>query len=319
MPLVVGIDEAGYGPTLGPLTVGATLWNVAPRHVKSDYWELLGDCVRRAGRAGQWQLAVNDSKTVYKRKQGLSSLERPVLAFAQSAGMNLATQATLLAELGAPVWGYSGLPWYRNLDLPLPLDRARSKYEAVSERLRRTMTTAGVCCRGLLAKVVPADRFNHRVSQTRNKAAVLIEQILCLINESAAQAGDQDVVLRIDRLGGRSDYRSLLADAFPGRHLHILEVSDSHSRYRLAGPDNDWFIEFAVDADKHHLPVALASMLAKYLRESLMLRFNAYWYEKLPDLKPTAGYYTDAQRFLADLDRLSAPADPPRAQFVRAR
>ena len=47
MPLVVGIDEAGYGPTLGPLVVGATLWRVQPRCLKTDFWKLLHECVAR--------------------------------------------------------------------------------------------------------------------------------------------------------------------------------------------------------------------------------------------------------------------------------
>jgi ribonuclease HII len=91
------------------------------------------------------------------------------------------------------------------------------------------------------------------------------------------------------------------------------------SRYRLASAVNDWFIEFSVDADRRHFPVALASMLAKYLREVLMGRFNAYWRAWLPDLRPTAGYYADAQRFLADVAPVVGRTGIPRTRFVRSR
>ena len=37
-------------------------------------------------------------------------------------------------------------------------------------------------------------------------------------------------------------------------------------------------------------------MLSKYLRETLMTRFNAYWQTHLPDVMPTAGYYGDGTR-----------------------
>jgi hypothetical protein len=50
-----------------------------------------------------------------------------------------------------------------------------------------------------------------------------------------------------------------------------------------------------------HLPTALASMTAKYLRELAMRPFNAFWQQHVTDLRPTAGYYNDAVRFYADI------------------
>ena len=52
---------------------------------------------------------------------------------------------------------------------------------------------------------------------------------------------------------------------------------------------------------ERHLPTALASMTAKYLRELAMRPFNAFWQQHVPDLKPTAGYPTDALRFYDDI------------------
>ena len=75
----------------------------------------------------------------------------------------------------------------------------------------------------------------------------------------------------------------------------------------------------SVDADEHHLPVALASMLAKYLREVSMACFNAYWQRRLPSLRPTAGYYTDARRFLSEIEPVVAQGGLPRERFVRSR
>ena len=45
-------------------------------------------------------------------------------------------------------------------------------------------------------------------------------------------------------------------------------------------------------------------MLSKYLRELHMALFNAYWIERRADLRPTAGYVTDARRFLEDTGEL---------------
>jgi hypothetical protein len=320
VPLVVGIDEAGYGPTLGPLVVGATLWSVEPRLVKADYWKLLGDCVTRAVRPGQWRLPVDDSKSVYQRSKGLSTLERSVLAFASAAGLDCTTFGNLLTGLGVQLSEGRKLPWYRDLSRPaLPTDPARSRFDGVSQHLKRTMSNAGVRCCGLSAAVVTEDFFNRRVAATRNKAAVLVEHVLRLIQLAGERAGKQDLVLRADRLGGRTNYRELLSLAFPDRHLHIIGFSEKRSRYRLASARNDWFVEFSVDADEQYLPVALASMLAKYLREVLMGHFNAYWKHQLPTLRPTAGYYTDAHRFLTDIEPVLGEAGVPREHFVRAR
>jgi len=338
VPLVVGIDEAGYGPTLGPLVVGATLWRVQPRCLKTDFWKLLHECVARrlrqsanrkalapAGRRhrgppGGSRLTVGDSKTVFNRKSGLHTLERPVLAFASAAGLKCDSLADLLDGLGVqPTLAEAEIPWYGDLRRRLPVDPVRSKFQSVAERLKSRLPVVGITGCDLMAQVVSEDRFNHRVATTRNKAAVLLEQVLCLLQRAGERAGDGDLHVLVDRLGGRSNYRSLLLAAFPERHLHVLEVSAQRSRYRLASAHNDWYLEFAVDADQQHLPVALASMLAKYVRELLMERFNEYWRRWLPDLRPTAGYYTDARRFLADIRPVVAQAGIPAERFVRSR
>jgi ribonuclease HII len=52
------------------------------------------------------------------------------------------------------------------------------------------------------------------------------------------------------------------------------------------------------------LPVALASMTAKYLRELAMTAFNSFWQQQQPDLRPTAGYPQDARRFAGEIDEI---------------
>jgi hypothetical protein len=49
------------------------------------------------------------------------------------------------------------------------------------------------------------------------------------------------------------------------------------------------------------MPVALASIFSKYIRELFMRLENQYWLHFIPGLKPTAGYYKDAQRFLSQI------------------
>lgn len=56
-------------------------------------------------------------------------------------------------------------------------------------------------------------------------------------------------------------------------------------------------VHFQTGAEEQHMPVALASMLAKYNRELLMARLQAYFTRHLPGIAPTAGYGSDAKRF----------------------
>ena len=63
-------------------------------------------------------------------------------------------------------------------------------------------------------------------------------------------------------------------------------------------------VAFKERADSLALPTALASMLAKYVRELYMRAFNQYWQARKPGLRPTAGYARDAGRFIADIKPL---------------
>ncbi len=57
-----------------------------------------------------------------------------------------------------------------------------------------------------------------------------------------------------------------------------------------------------VGADDEFLPVSLASMACKYLREVLVENINNYFLSFNPSIKPTAGYWKDGLRFIKDIE-----------------
>jgi len=318
VPLVLGIDEAGYGPLLGPLVIGATLWRCALRPADADLWQHLDTAVTRAAGRRDSRLVVDDSKRVFDRGRGPASLERTVLVFADAAGVPHGTLGEFITALAGVPLG-SVCPWYADLGRRLPVAAAPDAHAGATARLVATMTAARAACVALRAEVLPEDLYNRRVAATRNKAAVLLESVLRLVHWAGGRAARQDLYVVVDRLGGRADYRGVLMAAFPERHLHVVAQEEGRSAYRLADATSDWHLEFVVDGDQKHLPIALASMLAKYVRELLMHELNAFWRGLVPGVRPTAGYYTDAQRFLADIRPGLARAAVAVSEFVRGR
>jgi len=61
-------------------------------------------------------------------------------------------------------------------------------------------------------------------------------------------------------------------------------------------------------------------MVSKYLRELFMKLLNRFWTDRVgAHLVPTAGYYTDGQRFLADIADALRTLDIDQALLVRSR
>ncbi len=78
-------------------------------------------------------------------------------------------------------------------------------------------------------------------------------------------------------------------------------------------------ITFAERGEDRAFPTALASCFAKYLRELMVEVMNRWFCARVPGLLPTAGYWVDGNRFLADLaDHLGTLAIP-RERLVRVR
>jgi ribonuclease HII len=55
-------------------------------------------------------------------------------------------------------------------------------------------------------------------------------------------------------------------------------------------------IRFEVDADARHLPVSLASIVGKYIREVCMLRIGEFYRREVPGLKLASGYHDPVTR-----------------------
>ncbi|MGH7136049.1 MAG: hypothetical protein ACREHD_09935, partial [Pirellulales bacterium] len=94
MGYIVGTDEAGYAPNLGPLVITATVWSVEGDPRKADLYKLLSKAVAKTPAKGAKRSAATsgsrapaprrvvlaDSKVVYRPPEGIGALELGVLA-----------------------------------------------------------------------------------------------------------------------------------------------------------------------------------------------------------------------------------------------
>ena len=109
LPIHAGVDEAGYGPMLGPLVVGCAA--MASDNPETELWNALADAVRLSPQ--NWDgLVVQDSKLLFRKNSGIRRLEEGCLAFVASAtGRRPRTLGELLQALGAPCLT-GRYPWY---------------------------------------------------------------------------------------------------------------------------------------------------------------------------------------------------------------
>ncbi len=296
MRIVAGIDEAGYSPVLGPLVVGCSAFE-APS-ADCDLWEVLSETVRRSrGGRGDGRLVVDDSKRVHSGPGGLAKLERTVAPFiGRVSGASLSCEDDVLdAVTGGRDPRSARPPWYDG-GLAEPLRVPAGDIAGGASQL------AGVPASMLSARAVGAAEYNEGIRRLDNKADLLWEVVaayLCEIwNRWASDDASSPPFVVVDRLGGRMRYAGRLQEAFGDCMVWALEESADVSRYTVESPAGRMEVAFVVKADSKHLPVALAGMTAKYVRELFVGRLNRFFAGLVPGIEPTSGYHSDAGGFL---------------------
>ena len=299
MPYLIGMDEAGYGPNLGPLVISATRWRV-DGDGEDLYATLAGLIARAASPAGD-VIAMADSKTLYRRRQGLRLLERGVLAALVASHGPVADPAELWHALGADRAGQrERLPWFDEFRRPVPVACTAAGITRLAEVFRRGCAASDVRLETIQARAIFPEHFNTLVDQFGTKSTALSRAAMTLLGEVLPSDHGARVLVVCDKHGGRNRYAELLANQFPHAAISVCHEGRAESAYRWGTPRAEVEIRFATGGEAF-LPAALASMTAKYLRELAMLAENHFWCQRVDGLRPTAGYPVDARRFMAEI------------------
>lgn len=195
MAILIGVDEAGYGPNLGPLVIAFSAWKVPS--VETDLYELLDAAVSSSPKPER--LAICDSK---KMGGGICGLETAV--FASLTAMRKVSPASwndlgpmridLPECLPTEATEQFGLDWNDETDefetdstiatawtceqipLQLPVECSLEKAAGMGDRLRETTESNDSELLGAGLVLVHPWQFNQMLQRHGNKSRLLVRR-----------------------------------------------------------------------------------------------------------------------------------------------
>jgi hypothetical protein len=330
MGYIIGTDEAGYGPNLGPLVISATVWE-APEGIGGEglFGALKGVVAHSLPKSNGKKDGLPvfaDSKILYKpgphprslsqRERGgavgpLRHLERGLWAAWSLLDWDLRTWREVWKKLAPDsLEAIDRCPFYCEFDQKLPRDFGGDSatvaptlagwQPALRSDWQAKFARTGVKLLAVRSRAVFPAEFNRLMDLHESKGAALSHLTLGLVAELMKPLEKGPISVLCDKHGGRDRYAVLLNAHFSDGFVEVCGEGRQSSSYRFGPPERRVEFQFRAKAESC-LPAALASMAAKYLRELAMEAFNAFWSAHVPNLAPTAGYPQDAKRFRAEI------------------
>src|SRR6476646_1008069 len=200
--------------------------------------------------ASERQIAIADSKLLYKPGLGLRQLERGVHAVLLAMDRVHDCWSALVDGCAAdPQAHHRCLPWHDGFNCTVPVDATADETSRLAARLVRTCQSAQVRPLAIRARLVYPAEFNELVDYYGTKGgalshvtAGLLREVIDLLAPGACPLAEasspwmrdgapSSVYVVCDKHGGRNFYASLLQHHFSEHWIEPVRESHAESRY----------------------------------------------------------------------------------------
>lgn len=289
--VVLGIDENGLGPRLGPLVVTAVVALTTPEGLlraeskpRGKMRERLDDSKKLVA-YGDSGLGEAWARAIVRRMLGSDPRTPEALVRALSLDGPDALQAPCPDDHARQCWQHEGETFTCD-------DALVAEVEADLAKLQdKGVTIARAACVLMCTR-----RLNEGVARGLSRFQMDLHAMERLALDARERAG-KDVLATCGKVGGYDSYPAAFGP-LSGR-LHAVAIEGrARSEYVVPGVGR---LAFVRDADASNMLVSMASLVGKWMRDRLMSRIVRYHREHDPELPDASGYH-----------------DPVTARFVEA-
>lgn len=289
MKHIVGIDENGLGPVLGPLVVTGISAECADP-----------EC---------WLAGIKDSKSLFisGNRNSFSRMEQINLSLFQAVfGRAPDSPEDFLGKIGGGNRCAEKQPLcWQGFSRRMVFSSGLTSGEAVVA-LDRWMQENRFFIRDIRTHISCPRRLNELFSQGYSKHLVDFLGFAEIIKKLAKE----DAEIWAGKIGGMKNYLAFLRYGFPEYKTTTLQETPACSSYLLTNRHRRLKIGFHLDVEKVSVLACLSSIVGKYVRELFMESIN----QALGNRKRVSGYRdvrtrSFLSRILSRPDRLGVPLD----------
>jgi ribonuclease HII len=252
---IIGIDENGLGPILGPFIISGIKVKVKEPIFFYSKIENLHSSFK-----------IDDSKNIFKRKEKWTYSKGEIISLSILKTFDFENLIKKYAHL--IISDFEKEFYIKNHKLPI---WAKTYKE---NNLREEINFLDY-----KAYAIFPNEFNKELSKT-TKFQMDIKFFLDLAYELSSN--EYNLVL-CGKVGGYTYYAKEFFKLGITKY-EILKENKGHSAYKIKYKDKLFEIHFLLDGDKTYYPIAIASIIGKYLRELFMKALNEHFgfYDEIP-------------------------------------